>query len=162
MYRCIDAFVCIDVNVACVHIFDHVYVHLDIYIYSICMCICICICLCICMYRCVCVHVWIGDFLRYMLLDGIGTSCSRVSRWRPVHGFGIAFYFDRTIAVRWLEPEGFAIDPLAGVVPGYLHGDTVVHCGIVPIRTPHAWLTLSVTRRRASLNFPFCNLHVLN
>ena len=54
----------------------------------------------------------------------------------------MAFCFARTIAVRWLEPKGFAVDPLAGVVHGYLHGVTIVRCGIVPIRSIILYYTI--------------------
>ena len=105
MYRCICVYRC----KCCMCTYIWPCICTSWYIYIVYVYVCVYVYVYVYVYVCidVCVHVWIGDFLRYMLLDGIGTSCSRVSRWRPVHGFGIAFCFDRTIAVRWLEPKGF-------------------------------------------------------
>ena len=46
--------------------------------------------------------------------------------------------------------------PLAGSLYCCTCGDSVLYCGWIPIRTPHAWLILSVTRRRVNLNFSIC------
>lgn len=44
----------------------------------------------------------------------------------------------------------------------FVHRDNRLVCGRIPIRTPHAWLILSVTRRRVVSNFLHCSWRLLN
>ena len=98
-------------------------------------------------------YLWIGDCFRCVSGSyGIDAWC----RWRSVCSFGHGFLFSESCS-SWILSQR-CIDMYAPWLEVYYCtcGDSVLYCGWIPIRTPHAWLILSVTRRRVNLNFSIC------
>ena len=82
---------------------------------------------------------------------GIGAWC-----WWSVCSFGHGFLFSGPCSSWILSQRSNVVFAPWLEVNDYICGDSVLYCGCIPIRTPHAWLILSVTRRRVNLNFSIC------
>ena len=107
-------------------------------------------------------YMWIADTLWYCYcwsLDVVWCSMVSMVKWRrasALHCFTVDLQFgvlsQRSSMIRapWLE-----------IIRLFTWGYWL-YCGCIPIRTPHAWLILSVTRRRVDINSLNCDLRLLN
>ena len=128
-------------------------------VWYVCRSVCLSVCMSVCMYV-----LWIGRSLECVLVLVVEWSVSRLSMVNRRRASALLFS-TWTLQYGVLSQKGqwfcgpLAYGKMAAWMGGYIY---ILHPYCTPIRTPHAWLISSVTRRRAVLKSLSLQLHWLN
>ena len=99
-------------------------------------------------------NLWIGRSLWIVAIDPCWVYRRNCSRRLGEAELQSCCHFPWSLQLGVLSQKVHKIrDPLAGISIAIHDGDIKVCCSRIPIRTPHAWLISSITRRRYCLKF---------